>query len=497
MNSQPTAQSNLLVVDDEPSQLLTLRDIFESEGFQVAACNSYGEALNLCQHRSFAAAIVDLKLHGQDGVQLFRQMRDVQPAMRVIIHTGYGSFDSAKVAVNLGAHAYVEKAADPAELILWVHRAVKDYLSEALSHTERKYGDLINDVKAIVWECQLPERRFNFVSQQAESILGFPAQSWIDDPEFWSGILFDEDRGRYDDFCESCMAVVGQQDVELRVVAADGRLVWLHVVTHLVRDAAGTPLMMRGAMFDVTDQKESEQQIREMETQLAHVSRLSTMGEMVAGIAHEINQPLAAIANYAVASKLAIAKSDSPLTAPVESWLQTICEQTEACGQIIRGLNSFVKRDTTGRQWVDLNRVVRDSVKLIRCNQSNQFAEIEFQTPESSHLVYGNEVQLRQVVVNLLQNACDATCQCTSPYVKVFVERDDARIRVTIGDNGPGVDFDKRSKLFDAFFTTKPTGMGMGLAISKSIVETHGGDLTFDSTDDGARFHIHLPAASV
>ncbi|WP_182867725.1 hybrid sensor histidine kinase/response regulator [Rhodopirellula sp. JC639] len=493
MNDTAAARLKLLVVDDEPSQLLTLRDLFEHEGFQVTTCKSFDEALARCSDQVFAAAILDLQLHGHDGIDLFRQLQQLQPAMRVIIHTGYGSFHSAKDAVNLGAFAYVEKALDPAELILWVHRAAKDLLSEALSHSEQQFRDLLDDVKAIVWESELPTHRFIFVSQQAEAILGFPVARWIEDPTFWDQRIVDEDRSRYEEFRTACANGSGDRDLELRVTAADGAIVWLHLVAHLVADSDGNPQMLRGAMFDVTHQKVSEQQLRDMEIQLEHVSRLSTLGEMVAGIAHEINQPLAAIANFAVAAKVAIANDDCEHSVPIESWLETICDQTENCGQIIRGLRSFVKRGHGDYQWIDLNQIVQDSVNLIECNLHNHFADLTCNLCESPQMVFGNAVQLRQVIVNLLQNACDATRERESATVSINVTLGDDYARVAVRDNGAGISEQQQAKIFDAFFTTKEEGIGMGLAISKSIVEAHGGKLSFDSSPDGSTFYVTLP----
>ncbi|QDV43961.1 Sensor protein FixL [Stieleria neptunia] len=499
MSKVVTAQSNLLIVDDEPNQLLTLRDIFESEGFQVITCSSCEEARQQCDNHAFAVAILDLQLHGQDGIDLFRQMQQLQPAMRVIIHTGYGSFHSAKDAVNLGAFAYVEKSFDPAELILWVHRAVKDLLSETLSRTEQKFRELLDDVKAIVWECRLPHHRFTFVSQQAETILGYPVRRWIEEPTFWDERIVAEDRARYETFCGACASgaeAARDGELELRVVASDGSIVWLHIVTHLVLDAGGNPLMLRGAMFDVTHQKVSEQQIRDMEIQLEHVSRLTTLGEMVAGIAHEINQPLAAIANFAVAAKVAIANDNCEHSVPVESWLETICDQTENCGQIIRGLRSFAKRGHADQQWIDLNQIVRDSVNLIECNPHNQFAEFICTHPDAPPMVFGNPVQLRQVVVNLLQNACDATRQRDQPTIDINVAVGGEHARLSIRDNGTGISPEQQAKVFDAFYTTKQEGIGMGLAISKSIVEAHGGNLSYDSSAAGSTFYITLPLST-
>lgn len=490
------AKPRLLVVDDEPSQLITLRDLFEAEGFHVDSCDAFQQAINYVQDHVFSAAILDLKLSGQDGIDVLRELRKRCPDLRVIIHTGYGSFNTAKDAVNLGAFAYVEKSGNPAELVLSVHRAVQERLSEALTRSEQQYLELIGDVKAIVWECDYPSRSFRFVNAQAELIIGYPAKNWTSDAKFWIGCIHPEDRDRYLLFFDHFADRGQDQEIDYRVKTADGRTVWLHDVVHKVSSDDGSRTILRGVMFDVTQQKAADQKLHEMTTQLAHVSRLSTMGEMVASIAHEINQPLAVISNFATAAKHVIDNTEADFDAPLSRWMQTVCDQANSCADIIRGLRRFLKKGHENRELVELYRIIEDSVKLIRCNQQYRATNVACVSTTDSPIVYANSIQLQQVIVNLLQNACDAVSQVDCPEVEVGITTHQNRARVTIADNGPGIDATKRNEIFEAFFTTKPSGMGMGLAISKTIVEAHRGTLDFDSDSSGTRFHVELPLAN-
>ena len=225
-------------------------------------------------------------------------------------------------------------------------------------------------------------------------------------------------------------------------------------------------------------------------------SRLSTMGEMVAGIAHEINQPLSAIANYAAASRNALEAMKDEDNSQIATWLQHVNEQAVCCGEIIRRLRDFVTKDNDDLECVELNEVVHDSVALIQSTLRHQSVIIDCQMPESGPQVMASHVQLQQVLLNLLRNACEAALTSTTPRIIVLVDIHDGHARVSVEDNGPGVEDSDRPRLFDTFFTTKPDGMGMGLPISKSIVEAHGGSLRFDAEhSEGARFHIEFPIA--
>ncbi len=488
------ARQNLLIVDDERGQLQTLSDIFADDGFAVCACGSFEEAIDCCQRQSFAVAVLDLRLRGRDGIELLDKVRQSQPGIRTIVHTAYGSFDSAKDALNLGAFAYVEKRGDPGELVSQVHRAVEDLLTEALTQSERRLRDLLDNVSAIVWECELPGRRFMFVSQQAENVLGYPLSQWLEEPDFWIQRIHEDDRDRCLTVCQQAAASGQDHEIDYRVIASDGRIVWIRDVVRVVCDESGRPTHLRGVMLDVTDKKLAEERLCETQAQLAHVSRLSTMGEMVAGIAHEINQPLAAISNFATASHMAITNLDVESKLPLGDWLKQIGSEAVRCGEIIRQLRTYARKGDQQWEVVDLNFAIDESIALLGSDTRFRAESIQVQRSGQKPVVQGSRVQLQQVFVNLLRNACDAIENCGKPSIEIQLSVVGDTVRVAITDNGPGIKDDQRRKLFDPFYTTKDNGMGIGLSISKSIVETHHGSLALDSSaNSGARFVIELP----
>ncbi len=247
----------------------------------------------------------------------------------------------------------------------------------------------------------------------------------------------------------------------------------------------------------IVARKMAETRLRDMDSQLAHVGRLKTMGEMVAGIAHEINQPLAAIANYSLASKNVLESSSADHELPVVDWIQRINQQAVRCGEIIRNLRNYVKKEDDQWTWVDLNRAVNDSIALITSDLGKHGVVIECNLPNPGPKVRGIEVQIQQVIVNLLRNACDATGELPEPRVEVKIESADGRARLVVFDNGPGIDESMQARLFDPFFTTKADGMGMGLAICKTIIDAHEGKLRYARPGPvGSAFIVELPAVA-
>jgi PAS domain S-box-containing protein len=369
--------------------------------------------------------------------------------------------------------------------------------SEArLRQSEQRLKHLISNCPVGLYICKASgDYAATFVSETISSQTGYETEEFLDDPGFWATHIHPDDR-------ESVMAGLailpeqGRVSHEYRFRHKNGTYRWMYDESSMLLGRDGQPEEIVGFWMDVTERKLAEEQLRQKESQLAHVSRLSTMGEMVAGIAHEINQPLSAIANFAAAANNALAAMNFDDESPIATWLQQVNAEAVRCGDIIRRLRKFVKKDEEDRKSVDLNQVVRDAVALIESTLHHQSITIDCKMPDSGPQVMVNQVQLQQVLVNLLRNACDAVRESTTPRINIHVDLQDGHAHLSIQDNGPGVEEHQRQRLFDAFFTTKKDGMGMGLPISKSIVEAHGGSLRFDpGTPRGARFHMELPVA--
>ena len=249
-------------------------------------------------------------------------------------------------------------------------------------------------------------------------------------------------------------------------------------------------------VMDITERKQQQEKIREHERILADVSRLMTLGEMVAGIAHEINQPLSAISNYSAACMHVISDSKYEFERPIEEWTRQIGQQALRCGDIIRTLRRFVKRNEAEWTRIDLRVAIADSILLVSEDAWKRSVRIDCAPQEASLIVNGNLIQLQQVLVNLLKNAYEAMSEndCVENSVLVSTSCSGDSVELVVEDHGPGIDAQHHERVFDAFFTTKTDSMGLGLAISRSIVEAHGGRLWFDSVAcGGSSFHVELP----
>jgi len=253
---------------------------------------------------------------------------------------------------------------------------------------------------------------------------------------------------------------------------------------------------IQGIIRDVTERNAAEEKLRRMEAQLAHVGRLSTMGELVAGIAHEVSQPLYSVLNFAKASRNVLAGDDEPNLDDLRDWSEQIAGAASRAGQIIARLRSFVRRIELQRSPADISEVVRESVELVAFETRRHRAAVQLELDNTLPPVQVDRVQIQQVLVNLLRNACEALDQIPAEIRRVIVRtaRAGESVEVSVSDNGPGLPPKEDLNPFDAFVTSKPGGLGIGLAISRTIIEAHGSDLRADpAPEGGATFHFSLP----
>jgi PAS domain S-box-containing protein len=262
------------------------------------------------------------------------------------------------------------------------------------------------------------------------------------------------------------------------------------------REPNGTVRSVIGAADDVTDRREAEEQIRHLHVSLAHASRLSVMGEMAAGVAHELHQPLAVIANYANGGLVRQEKGTFDGISAVES-LESIARETLRAGNILRSIRRFLQKREPERQLVNLNAVALDALQLASVGLKPSQAHIELQLADDLPLVHGDPTQLTQAVLNLVLNAADAMSEADSPTRRIILRSSQIpqnEVELTVSDTGPGITADIGDRVFDQFYTTKAQGLGMGLGISRSILERHGGRLLLDRPGaSGAVFRLQLP----
>jgi len=241
---------------------------------------------------------------------------------------------------------------------------------------------------------------------------------------------------------------------------------------------------------------EAEQRSSRLRDELAHVARVATAGELATSLAHEVNQPLAAIVTNAEAGRRYIAL-DGANRAEVDEILRDIAQQGERASEIIRRLRQFLRKHEAERTWVDVNALIDETLPLVRRELEDHRAVLHLDLDGGLPVIPADRVQIQQVLVNLVKNACDALSNhAGTRAVHVSTRGIEGSIRFEVHDSGPGVAPEMHARLFEPYATTKATGMGLGLAICRTIVEAHGGRLAaIESIAGGAAFRVVLPKA--
>jgi len=251
-----------------------------------------------------------------------------------------------------------------------------------------------------------------------------------------------------------------------------------------------------GIIRDVTEMRRAQAQVRHLEEQLLHADRLVILGELTAGIAHEINQPLTAIAAYADAGSTIIDRIDEAPAADMHSICERIGGQARRAAEVVQRLRGLVRSGTAAKSHHDLNEIIRNILLLFEYEIKKTNTNLLFLPLEPLEKLYVDDIQIQQIMVNLIKNSLDAINEAGQEdgRIQIHIRKEGQEVLVSVTDNGPGVPEIHRPRLFDSFFTTKPKGVGLGLSICKSIAGAHGGTLRHEQPGDGgSRFTLSLP----
>ncbi len=335
-----------------------------------------------------------------------------------------------------------------------------------------------------------------FFSSAAERQFGYAEHEVIG--QNVSILMPEPDRSRHDSYMARYLTTGERHIIGIgRIVTGqrkDGTTFPMHLSIGEMQ-SGGVPYFT-GFVRDLTEHQQTQARLQELQSELVHVSRLSAMGEMASALAHELNQPLAAISNYMKGSRRLLAASDDPNRAKIENALDRAAEQAIRAGQIIRRLRDFVARGESEKRIERLSKMVEEAGALGLAGAREQDVRIRFNLDPRYDLVLVDRVQVQQVLVNLFRNALEAMAQSERREL-IASNRpvDEDMIEVSVFDTGHGFPDDVEKNLFQTFFTTKETGMGVGLSISRSIIEAHGGRMWAESNDaGGATFRFTLPA---
>ena len=303
-----------------------------------------------------------------------------------------------------------------------------------------------------------------------------------------------EDRASFDSVIERGMA---SKDVDFTFrIVTSSCVKHVRGLAHVVERVAGRPLFV-GALQDVTENKVAEEALNKARSELAHVTRITTLSTLTASIAHEVNQPLSGITTNASTCLRMLAADPPNLDGARETVRRIVRDVTRASGVVARLRDLFRKKEFS-LELLDLNDATREVIAMSLSEL--QIHRVILQSELAAHLpaITGDRVQLQQVILNLLRNATDAMIDVYDRPRQLLIktEAENDRVRVTVRDSGVGIDRESIEKLFEAFYTTKSAGMGIGLSVSRSIVERHRGRLWAEPNDGpGATFAFSIPRA--
>jgi PAS domain S-box-containing protein len=368
-------------------------------------------------------------------------------------------------------------------------------VEDSLRRSESHLAEAQRLTHTASWAWRVPDRKTVHLSEEWYHIYGFdPAEGAPTWEEFVQRV-HPEDRLKFKGMGERVMAEKVDYDHEFRILLPDGKVKWIHTVGHPVLSDAGALEQFVGSSTDITERKSAEQErekLRQLEADLAHINRVSTLGEMAASLAHEIKQPIAAAITSAN-SCIEWLAHDPPNLDRARVAAARIDKYGNRAAEIIDRIRSFYKKSPSKRELVNVNGIVQEMLTLLNGEATRHSVSMHTELASELPTIMVDRVQLQQVFMNLMLNAIEAM-KDSGGELTVKSQLQDGQLQLSVSDTGVGLPTEKIDQIFSAFFTTKPQGSGMGLAISRSIVESHGGRLWATANDGrGATFHFTLP----
>ncbi|HVH87597.1 MAG TPA: ATP-binding protein [Terriglobales bacterium] len=346
------------------------------------------------------------------------------------------------------------------------------------------------------WARTADTDQMTYWSEECYRVLGFDPHGGPPRFEALLQRVHPEDRAKVKEITETARREKAEYELEYRIVHPGGDVCDIHMVGHPVLSASGDLIEFVGTVMDVTERKRAEESLRQAQADLAHVHRVTTMGELTASLAHEVNQPIAAAVTNANTCLRWLTRDQPDLEEARAAAMRIVKDGTRAA-EIIKRIRLLFKKETSQRELVDINDVIREMMVLLRGEAMRHSILVRSELEENTPQVVADRVQLQRVLMNLMVNGIDAMKEVGWARELVIKSQHDknGQAFVSVNDTGVGLPPQSSHQVFEAFFTTKPHGTGMGLSISRSIIESHGGRLWAASNPPhGASFCFSLPS---
>jgi PAS domain S-box-containing protein len=359
--------------------------------------------------------------------------------------------------------------------------------------SEDRLRNVINTIPAHAWSAT-PDGYVDFFSQRLMESTGRSVEDLLG--WGWGSLVHPDDFASFLEDWRAALAVGEPMEGELRLRLADGDYRWFLMRNVPLRDELGNITRWYGVGIEIEDRKRAEEQLRQAQADLVHISRVTTMGELTASLAHEINQPITGTVTNGNACLRWLA-ADPPNLDEARDAARRIVRDGKRAGDVIARIRALATKTATAKVRLDMNQTIQEVIALVRDEMRRNSVTLRMELANDLLPVLGDRVQLQQVLLNLIMNGVEAmsTIEERSRKLVIRTQNDEAdQVRVTVQDSGIGLAPQSMDRIFDAFYTTKHGGMGMGLSISRSIVQNHGGRLWAVANDgSGTTFQFNIP----
>ncbi len=350
------------------------------------------------------------------------------------------------------------------------------------------------------WEYwQSPDGNFSYISPSCERITGYRAEEFMNNPRLLEQIILPENRNIWLNHQQEALEEPKQRDIQFRIRRKDGEIRWIEHACQGVIDDRGEFLGLRVSNRDITKREFYKSETIKLQTELAHMDRIVTISTLTTALAHEINQPLAAMRSYAQAA-MRFMEAPQPEYDSVRKALKGIIADNKRAAEVVNRLRDLVKKGPALRKPLEINSIINDVIGLLNSEIVLRKASVALDLHPIAPVVHDDSIQIQQVLINLLTNALDAVDDesVKTRTITISTKSENSNhTMVSISDSGSGIPTDRIQAIFEPFHTTKSKGIGLGLAICKSIIEAHGGTIWVDNNPGGgAIFSFTLPTSS-